>query len=112
MTRRILKNLAPLLLALPLSLLSACGAPTGLDICYMTCDYQKKCLSSSDTDYTNCRNNCNGKKGSLSDDDAQLAKDCKNAGDIRNKQAACFSKACTEVPGCLISSDTNACVKP
>ena len=112
MTRRILSSLAPLLLALPLSLLSACGAPSALDLCFMGCDYQKKCLSSSDTDYTNCRNECNSKKGTLSDQDVELAKNCKNSGDIRNRQAACYSKACTEVLGCVLSSDTNACVKP
>ena len=64
MNRKSLSTLAAVILALPLSLLSACGAPSALDLCYMGCDYNKKCLSSSDVDLTNCRNNCNDKKGS------------------------------------------------
>lgn len=112
MNRKIRSSLTAVILALPLSLLSACGAPSALDLCFMGCDYNKKCLSSSDVDYTNCRTDCTNKQGTFSDADAKLARDCKNAGEIRSKQAACYSKACGEVPGCLISSDTNACVKP
>ncbi len=112
MNRKTLSSVAALILALPLSLLAACGSPSALELCYMGCDYNKKCLSSSDVDRTNCLNNCNDKKGTFSDADNQLAKDCKNAGEIRSKQAACYSKACGEVPGCLLSSDTNACVRP
>lgn len=112
MTRKTLSSFAALLFALPLSLVSGCGAIGALDLCYMGCDYNKKCLSSSDVDLTNCRNNCNDRKGTFADADNQLAKDCTNAGTIRSKQAACYSKACGEVPGCLLSGDTNACVRP
>ena len=112
MTRRILSGLAPVLLALPLSLLLACGGVSHLDLCYMACDSARTCLSSNDATYTNCRNTCNSNKGAYADEDARLARECKNAGDIMNKKAACYNKSCLEIGICLTSGDTNACVKP
>lgn len=112
MMRRFLSGLAPVLLALPLSLLSACGGVSTLDLCYMACESGRKCLSSNDATYTNCRNDCNSNKGAYADEDARLARECKNAADIMSKRAACYNKSCLEIAGCLISGDTNACVKP
>ncbi len=114
MTRRILSGLAPVLLALPLSLLSACGAPGGLDLCYLGCDYTKKCVDSTDAAYTNCRNDCNSSKGAYSDDDNRLASKCQNPGDVRSRQVACYNKACSEVlkvVACLATTETDYCIK-
>ncbi|MBL9003984.1 MAG: hypothetical protein JNJ46_07040 [Myxococcales bacterium] len=112
MTRKTRSIVTALLLAMPLSLLSACGGVSSLDLCYTACDNGRKCLSSNDATYTNCRNDCNANKGALADQDAKLARDCKNASEIMSKRAACYNKSCLEILTCLASSDTNACVKP
>lgn len=108
MTRRTLRNAVAACLFLPLSLLAACGSPSGYDICNINCEYLKKCVGQTDTQLANCHTACENTKGTLTDADAALARDCKNAGDIRRAQADCYTLACLETPGCLLKNTNNA----
>lgn len=82
---------------------AACG-PMAINLCYSNCAYQKRCLDSSDARYESCLRSCNDRSGTLADADRKLARDCSNAPQIRDKQAACYGRACAEVPGCLIKN--------
>src|SRR4051812_1319399 len=80
-----------LLAGLALSFVAACGAPGEYDLCNSSCDAYKKCGYANDIDQTNCHTTCDQNKGRASDDDADLAKSCKNSGDIRKAQLDCYS---------------------
>lgn len=112
MTRKTLRNALAACLFLPISLLVACGGPSGFELCNMACETTKKCVGATDTQLANCHTTCDNNKGALSDADAKLARDCKNATEIREAQANCYTLACLETVSCLAKNSDNAlCIK-
>jgi hypothetical protein len=112
MTKRILRNAVAGCLSLTLSLLAACGAPSSYEICNTACETTKKCVGATDVQLANCHTTCDNNKGLLSDSDAKLARDCKNASDIRKTQFECYNLACLETISCLGKNTDNAlCIK-
>lgn len=107
------------LLALLLSL-AAC-TPSGFDNCRSSCEAFQRCGYANDTQAANCRTDCDHNKGKTEDDDANLARNCKNAGEIRSLQADCFQNvACNAnvvsytlaLGVCVADAQINHCLKP
>lgn len=107
-------------LALSLSLLAACGSPGAFDICSARCDALRRCNYKNDAETTNCHTDCNNTKGTASDLDAQLARECKNAGEIRGRQVSCYTGgSCLSTMSafegaagdCIATAVANQCIK-
>ena len=97
--------------------LSACGAPGRVDVCHASCNAQLRCKILNDIQTQNCHNDCEGKSGTYSDEDSQLAKMCTNVGDIRKQQVSCYDVSCDlsgiiSASGCLATAVNNYCLKP
>ena len=116
MTLKITRVLA----GLALSFVAACGAPSAYDLCNESCDAIRKCGYANDVDTANCHTDCDSNKGKYSDQDTQLAKDCKNSGDIRKMQGDCYSNTSCRgsaieyglaLGSCVSDPQTNSCIK-
>ena len=102
------------------ALLAACGAPAWNDVCNARCDSLLRCQYRTTTETNLCHSDCNNTKITASDLDMQLAKDCKNPGEIRSQQLHCFDSACLSgkdaferaAEDCLDSAQTTLCKKP
>lgn len=114
-------NLSRVITGLALCLVAACGAPGAYDLCSATCDAFKKCGYSNEVDTTNCHTDCTNKQGTYNDQDNQLAKDCKNSGDIRKSQLNCYdSTSCrgnsveysVALASCVSDPPANQCIRP
>ncbi len=112
-------KLSRIVAILAVSFAAACGAPGAYDICNASCDAAKRCGYANDVTTTNCHNNCDTNKGSAADDDARLAKKCKNSGDIRKAELACFdntscrgsaSEYSSAIVSCLADPERNQCI--
>lgn len=99
------------------ALTGACGSPARVDVCHADCNAKLRCNLLNDVQSQNCHNDCNSNSGKYSDEDNQLAKSCTNVGDIRKRQIACYDTTCdlngvVAATGCIISAQTNYCLKP
>jgi hypothetical protein len=103
-------KLPRLVVGLAMSLMAACGAPGAFDICNAHCDALKRCNFQTDAQTTNCHTSCANNQGLLSDEDNQLAKQCKNAGDIRKTQLNCYTNANCQSSLLTFEAATGDCV--
>jgi hypothetical protein len=114
-------NLSRVLAGLALSFVAACGAPGSYDICLERCDALLRCMYQNAAQTENCRTACTNNMGQAADEDNRLAKDCKNSGDIRKAQAACYDNgSCLSsqpafdlsAGDCLITAERSMCIVP
>ena len=118
MTHRSIRNLVAALL---LTLLSGCGSPGAKDICDRNCDSLRGCNYANETQAANCHTDCQNNQGKYQDDDNKLAMDCKNAGDLRDQQMACYDNTTCRgnvieyglaIATCIADPVINRCLKP
>ena len=92
-----------------------------MDNCKSSCEAFQRCGYANDTQAANCKTDCDHNQGKTADDDATLARNCKNAGEIRSLQADCFHNvACNSnvlsytlaLAACVTDAQVNHCLKP
>ena len=113
-------KLAEIAAAALLFMTAACGSPGYNDVCNARCDALLRCQYDTAKDADLCHSDCNQTKGTSADLDAQLAKDCKNAGEIRTQQLQCYTAACMSsqptfemsVASCIDTAQSSKCQKP
>ena len=114
------QKLARILAGLAVCFTAACGSPGLSDLCHTSCDSYRRCGYANDTQNANCHTECNDNKGKYADDDTQLQKSCKNAGEIRGQQANCYSAtSCRSnvaeyslaLGSCVLDPQANNCIR-
>ena len=119
--RALIRLGASVSVSLWLGSLVGCGSPSSYDLCTASCDAARRCNYTTDTQAANCRTDCYNNKGKSQDDDNQLAKNCKNAGEIRSQQMQCYSSTTCHsnaiefalvLASCVADPQANNCLKP